>query len=145
MYTEIIINVGLSETRIAVLEDRRLVELWVERSAAERIVGDVHKGRVESIIPGLQAAFVNIGTEKSAFLHVSDFVEGAFDLDDLLGGKGEEIEEEKARPVQGSIEDYLKVGQDLGPGVQRADRDEGPPGNLEDLTCRADVGVDSER
>jgi ribonuclease G len=113
MYTEIIINVGLSETRIAVLEDRRLVELWVERSAAERIVGDVYKGRVESIIPGLQAAFLDIGQEKSAFLHVSDFAEGAFDLDDLLASKGEEPEEERGRTVSGSIEDYLKVGQEL--------------------------------
>ncbi len=72
MKSEIIINAGIHETRIAIIEDSKLVEIWVERPENERMVGDIYKGKVKAIIPGIQAAFVDIGTEKSAFLHASD-------------------------------------------------------------------------
>jgi ribonuclease G len=86
--SEIIINAAIHETRIAIIEDNRLVEIWVERPENERMVGDIYKGRVKAVLPGIQAAFVDIGMEKSAFLHVSD-VSGAsidfsaqYDMDD---------------------------------------------------------------
>ncbi|HEY6224226.1 MAG TPA: Rne/Rng family ribonuclease [Gemmatimonadales bacterium] len=60
---------------MAILEDDRLVELLVDRPDARRSVGDIYLGRVEAVLPGIQAAFVDIGTEKSAFLHASDLVE----------------------------------------------------------------------
>ena len=60
------------ETRVAILEDEMLVELMVERPDSTRIVGDLYLGKVEAVLPGIQAAFVDIGTEKAAFLHVSD-------------------------------------------------------------------------
>ena len=72
MKKEIVVNVGEHEIRIAVLEDEKLVELHVERPEDERMVGDMYKGRVTAIVPGMQAAFVEIGMEKAAFLHVSD-------------------------------------------------------------------------
>ena len=72
MKSEIIINAATNETRIAILEDTKLVEIWVERPENERMVGDIYKGRVDAVIPGIQAAFVDIGLEKSAFLHASD-------------------------------------------------------------------------
>ncbi len=62
------------ETRVAILEDDQLVELLVERPDSRRSVGDVYLGKVEAVLPGIQAAFVNIGTEKAAFLHASDLV-----------------------------------------------------------------------
>src|SRR5687767_7301503 len=65
-------NTTARETRVAILEDDVLVELMVDRPDAARMVGDVYKGRVEAVLPGIQAAFVDIGTEKAAFLHVSD-------------------------------------------------------------------------
>ena len=74
--SEIIINAAIHESRIAILEDSKLVEIWVERPENERMVGDIYKGTVKAVIPGIQAAFVDIGMEKSAFLHVSD-VSGA--------------------------------------------------------------------
>jgi ribonuclease G len=70
--SKIIINKAIHETRIAIIEDSKLVEIWVERPENERMVGDIYKGRVKAVIPGIQAAFVDIGMEKSAFLHVSD-------------------------------------------------------------------------
>jgi len=103
MYTEIIANVGLSETRVAILEDRRLVELWVERTVEERIVGDIYKGRVETILPGLQAAFLDIGLEKSAFLHISDITEGLYEEEELLTLQPGEGREERSRPALPSI------------------------------------------
>ncbi|HTH63826.1 MAG TPA: Rne/Rng family ribonuclease [Gemmatimonadales bacterium] len=60
---------------MAILEDDRLVELLVDRPDARRSVGDIYLGRVEAVLPGIQAAFVDIGSEKSAFLHASDLVE----------------------------------------------------------------------
>ncbi len=67
---EILVNVGERETRIAVLEDSRLVELYIER--AERVVGSIYKCRVVNVLPGMDAAFVDIGLERNAFLYVGD-------------------------------------------------------------------------
>ena len=75
MKREILITSGPRETRVAILEDDRLAELMVDRPDHRRIVGDIYLGRVEAVLPGLQAAFVDIGLEKSAFLHVSDLLE----------------------------------------------------------------------
>jgi len=72
---EILINGSQRETRVAILEDDRLVELLIDRPDHRRIVGDIYLGRVEAVLPGIQAAFVDIGLEKSAFLHASDLLE----------------------------------------------------------------------
>jgi ribonuclease G len=74
MKREILINAGARETRVAILEDEKLVELLVDRPDNRRMVGDVYLGKVEAVLPGIQAAFIDIGTEKSAFLHASDLV-----------------------------------------------------------------------
>jgi ribonuclease G len=84
---EILINGSQRETRVAILEDDRLVELLVDRPDHRRTVGDIYLGRVEAVLPGIQAAFVDIGQEKSAFLHASDLLEPDED---------EEPEEEEA-------------------------------------------------
>ena len=75
MKREILISGSPRETRVAILEDDRLVELLVDRPDARRSVGDIYLGKVEAVLPGIQAAFVNIGAEKSAFLHASDLIE----------------------------------------------------------------------
>ena len=72
MLKEIIINVGEEETRVAVLENNQLMEMFIERSLNQRLVGNIFKGRVENVLPGMQAAFVDIGLEKNAFLYVED-------------------------------------------------------------------------
>jgi len=72
MKTQVIVNVQVHESRIAILEDGKLVELLVERPDQRRLVGNIYKGKVERVLPGIQAAFVNIGMEKRAFLHISD-------------------------------------------------------------------------
>jgi len=86
---EILISGSPRETRVAILEDDRLVELLVDRPDARRSVGDIYLGRVEAVLPGIQAAFVDIGAEKSAFLHASDLVEDE-DEDDPSDGDDED-------------------------------------------------------
>jgi ribonuclease G len=84
---EILINGGPRETRVAILEDDRLVELLVDRPDHRRMVGDIYLGKVEAVLPGIQAAFVDIGHEKSAFLHASDLLEP--DEDEEPGENGD--------------------------------------------------------
>ena len=93
MKREILISGSPRETRVAILEDDRLVELLVDRPNTRRMVGDIHLGTVDAVLPGIQAAFVNIGTEKSAFLHASDLIESEdedepHDPDDENGNGG---------------------------------------------------------
>ncbi len=82
MKREILMNTTAHETRVAILEDGDLVELMVERPDSNRLVGDIYLGRVDAVLPGIQAAFVDIGTEKAAFLHVSDVATDDGDDDD---------------------------------------------------------------
>ncbi|MBP1712958.1 MAG: cafA, partial [Deltaproteobacteria bacterium] len=72
MSSEILINVNSGETRVALLENGVLVELYIERSSEQGITGNIYKGRVVRVLPGMQAAFVDIGLEKAAFLYVTD-------------------------------------------------------------------------
>ena len=81
MKREILISGTPRETRVAILEDDRLVELLVDRPDHRRTVGDIYYGRVEAVLGGIQAAFVDIGMEKSAYLHASDLLEPEDDDD----------------------------------------------------------------
>lgn len=74
MSAELLINVTPSETRVAMIEGGALQEIHIEREEKRGIVGNIYKGRVSRVLPGMQAAFVNIGLEKAAFLHASDIV-----------------------------------------------------------------------
>ena len=78
MRRDIVVNADPNETRIAILEEKQLVEFLVERPSERRIVGDIYKGRVNAVLPGMQAAFVDLGLARTAFLHASDLAEGIF-------------------------------------------------------------------
>jgi ribonuclease G len=118
MKREILINANPRETRVAILEDDQLVELLVDRPEARRMVGDIYLGRVEAVLPGIQAAFVDIGTEKSAFLHASDLV---YPEDEADGEHDDDDDEDddhgsagrQRRAAAPQIQDVLKRGQDL--------------------------------
>src|ERR1700740_493500 len=72
MSTELIINASLPEIRIAQMEDGEIQDLLIERPSGKGIAGNIYKGRVTRVLPGMQAAFVDIGLEKAAFLYVDD-------------------------------------------------------------------------
>ena len=112
MQREIVINALGTESRVAIIEDGRLVELMNEQSDEARIVGDLYLGKVEAVLPGIQAAFVDIGTEKSAFLHVSDVSEVEEDDDENGGGNGGRNGNRRNRKYP-PIQDVIERGQEL--------------------------------
>ena len=77
MTEEILVNVTPRETRVAVVENGMLQELHIERGWRRGVVGNIYKGRVQRVMPGMQAAFVEIGLDRAAFLHASDIVRPA--------------------------------------------------------------------
>src|SRR6478735_11891538 len=110
----LVINADGPETRVALIEQGQLVELYIERRRERGIVGNIYKGRVKRVLPGMQAAFVDIGVEKAAFLYVAD-VRGApedfkslfLDSDEPHGTKGGK-NQHHAR-----IEDLVKENQEI--------------------------------
>ncbi len=106
MKREILISATQREVRVAILEDDQLVEMQVDRPEARRMVGDIYWGKVDAVLPGLQAAFVDIGTDKAAFLHASDLVydEGDEDPDDDDDDDAEEAD--VAEPSAGADQPY---------------------------------------
>jgi ribonuclease G len=118
MKREILINGNPRETRVAIIEDDQLVELLVDRPDARRSVGDIYVGKVEAVLPGIQAAFVDIGTEKSAFLHASDLVyaeDEPEEPDDENGDDDESAENggRRGRSKAPPIQDVIKKGQEI--------------------------------
>ena len=80
MKKQIVLNCTSQETRVAVLEGGQLAEVYIERLRNRGVVGNIYKARVQRVLPGMQAAFVDIGFEKAAFLHASDFLDEFSDL-----------------------------------------------------------------
>jgi len=74
MKKEIVMNVNPLESRVALLEDSQLVEIFIDRLDSRRIVNNIYKGRVQKVLPGLQSAFIDIGLEKAGFMHISDLI-----------------------------------------------------------------------
>jgi ribonuclease G len=113
---EILVSATPEESWVALLEDNQLVEIMFDRPDQNRLVGDIYLGRVEAVLPGIQAAFVDIGTEKAGFLHVSDlnYDEDADDDDDNGSGSGNgRGRGGRAAAKYPPIQDSLKKGQDI--------------------------------
>lgn len=99
MSQEILVNVTPREVRVALLENSILQEVYIERSLHQGLVGNIYKGRVNRLLPGIQAAFVDIGLDRSAFLHISDM--------------GIRVENEKGDFSNIDIRDYLVAGKEI--------------------------------
>jgi ribonuclease G len=72
---QILVNITPQETRVAVLEDGIVQELHIERAASRGLVGNIYLGKVRRVLPGMQSAFIEIGLERAAFLHIADILE----------------------------------------------------------------------
>src|SRR5579871_3110572 len=81
MSKELVIAANRHETKVAILEDDQLVEVYFQRSNEYSLAGSIHKGRVTRVLPGMQSAFVDLGLERDTFLYVSDFFEETEDFD----------------------------------------------------------------
>ena len=115
MPAEILINVRPLETRVAYVEAGTLMDLKIERKTSPTLVGTIHRGVVTRVLPGMQAAFVDIGLDKAAFLYVGDIIteEGKeFFEDDEDSNKNEE-ETRPSREIKTPIQDLIKEGQHL--------------------------------
>ena len=115
MPAEILINVRPSQTRVAYVEDRELVDLKIERRTSPTLVGSIYRGRVMRVLPGMQAAFVDIGLDRAAFLYVGDVRTDQTDnrdiFDDALPAREGEIALEDEEEVRSNIQDLLTEGQ----------------------------------
>jgi ribonuclease G len=96
MNKEMIISSGDHDTRVAILEDDQVVEIFIERERSRGVVGNIYKGRVSKVLPGMQSSFVDIGLERDAFLYVTEVVNTVEAFDRLEAGD----EEDEARPPE---------------------------------------------
>ncbi len=118
MSTEILINATREETRVAVVEGNETQQLFTERAKERGIVGNIYKGKVVRVLPGMQAAFVDIGLDKSAFLYVGDVLDPEKRYEDVVtddgdGGGGRGGGRGRARRSYRPIEKLLKGGDDI--------------------------------
>lgn len=111
---EIVANVDLRQTRLALLEDGKVAEFFIERAEEKGIVGNIYKGRVETILPGIQAAFVDIGLERHGFLYVSDVLaEPLEEEEEMIAEEEQAVPPPRPREVAFSIEALLKPKQEV--------------------------------
>jgi Rne/Rng family ribonuclease len=122
MTKELVISADRHETKVAILEDDQLVEIYFQRANEYSLAGSIHKGRVTRVLPGMQSAFVNLGLERDTFLYVTDFFE-----------ENEDIDAVEDRPERGERENNREGN---GGGTRRFDRQQRsaeapPPGEVE--------------
>jgi ribonuclease G len=152
MSKELVISANRHETKVAILEDDQLVEVYFQRSNEYSLAGSIHKGRVTRVLPGMQSAFVDLGLERDAFLYVSDFSDEAEDFDRLPAaretGRGSRPPAEsavrEAPPVarEASAERLeIAAGVEPGPGPESAAPESAAPPSTE----RPDRGPRQER
>src|SRR5579862_7035439 len=101
MPKELVISAAPHETRVAILEDGQLCEIYIEREKEFALVGSIYKGRVTRVLPGMQSAFVDIGLDSDAFLYVGDFLENLEYYDHVVA------------PVEGKIEKMEQQGGEV--------------------------------
>ena len=122
MTNELVINARPHETRVALVETSIVVELYINRGSEQELMGNIYLGRVVRVLPGMQAAFVDIGIEKPAFLYVTDVYNDVRHWEQVMVQEGEEDNnEERERPVRMrnlknfdiNIEGLLQEGQEI--------------------------------
>lgn len=117
MAKEIIINSTVNETRVAVLENNSLAEIFLERAKNKGIAGNIYKGKVVKVLPGMQSAFIDIGHERAAFLHVGDLYIEDSESFSLLEDRIADVEDvdidSNVNKIYVPIEDLLQEGQEI--------------------------------
>src|SRR6187402_2793355 len=96
MNKEMIISSGAHDTRVAILEDDQVVEIFIERENQRGVVGNIYKGRVSKVLPGMQSSFIDIGLERDAFLYVTEVINTVEEFERLAGDDDDEDEDKKA-------------------------------------------------
>src|SRR5690349_5303678 len=142
MNKEMIISSGDHDTRVAILEDDQVVEIFIERERSRGVVGNIYKGRVSKVLPGMQSSFVDIGLERDAFLYVSEVINTLEEFEKLAGDEDDDeggrpsAEDGKAAEAQESAESALPSAPARAPDRRGRDRDrdkDQPQAKIEDL------------
>ena len=142
MNKEMIISSGAHDTRVAILEDDQVVEVFIERENQRGVVGNIYKGRVSKVLPGMQSSFVDIGLERDAFLYVSEVINTVEEFEKLAGEDddaedgGRRAEDGKAAEGGEAAETPESAPTTKTPERRGRDRDrekEQPQAKIEDL------------
>ncbi|HZN02776.1 MAG TPA: Rne/Rng family ribonuclease, partial [Candidatus Polarisedimenticolia bacterium] len=129
MNKEMIISSGDHDTRVAILEDDQVVEIFIERERSRGVVGNIYKGRVSKVLPGMQSSFIDVGLERDAFLYVSEVVNTVEEFDRLEAGDDDEdltpapVSEPVAVADGVAVEELSAPAQNGGARVERRSRD----------------------
>jgi ribonuclease G len=117
MNKEMIVSSNGHETMVAILEDDLVAEVFVERERQRGVVGNVYKGRVSKVLPGMQSSFIDIGLERDGFLYVAEVIDTLEEFDKLEAGdedeKSPKDRQSREERAQQKIEDLLKEGQEI--------------------------------
>src|SRR5437870_2629212 len=125
MSKELVISSNRHETRVALLEDDQLVEVYFQRANEYSLAGSIHKGRVTRVLPGMQSAFVDVGLERDTFLYVSDFLDEHDDIDHVTGDEKAPREARSEGRSEGRAEGGRDGGREGGRDGRGRDRDRG--------------------
>jgi ribonuclease G len=138
MTKEMIISSSAHETRVAILEDDQVAEIFIERERSRGVVGNLYKGRVSKVLPGMQSAFVDLGLERDGFLYVSDVIATFEEFDRLETDEDEPSPSASAAGAEAGTARQTAPGGRRGgppgpPGRRDRDRDKGPEPKIEEL------------
>src|SRR5450755_1656038 len=144
MSKELIVSANRHETRVAVLEDDQVVEVYYQREKEYSLAGSIHKGRVTRVLPGMQSAFVDIGLDRDAFLYVSDFFEDNDEYDKIVSTVEEKVlrleKEGGANGVEAALPVAVEAVADVVAPIAPVRREERSPDRSGDRS--ADRGAD---
>src|SRR6266446_2230400 len=133
MSKELVISANRHETKVALIEDDQLVEVYFQRANEYSLAGSIHKGRVTRVLPGMQSAFVDLGLERDTFLYVSDFLEEHEDIDRVTGDERpprQERERERRLPQS-------QPQAQAAPALAEPSEDGAPPATVAEGTAAA--------
>jgi ribonuclease G len=143
MNKEMIISSGAHDTRVAILEDDQVVEIFIERENQRGVVGNIYKGRVSKVLPGMQSSFVDIGLERDAFLYVSEVINTVEEFEKLAGEDEDDEDAGTQRPEAAKAADSAEGAENGSPPAtgkvpERRGRDrdrerDQPQAKIEDL------------
>ncbi len=120
MVKDVLVDVGMGEIRLAILENGEPVEIYIEKNEGRSLVGNIYRGKVERVLPGMQSAFVDIGLDRNAFLYVKDIIPSSYDEDgDVLlpGGGLPDISELLSQGQEISVQVIKDASGEKGPRV----------------------------
>ena len=144
MSKELVISANRHETRVAIIEDDQVVEIYHQRENEYSLAGSIHKGRVTRVLPGMQSAFVDIGLDRDAFLYVSDFFEDNEEYDKIVTSVEEKVLK-LDRPANRASVVIVAPAPEAAPAAPAAAERTAPAPVLDCRGCAARFGALSRR